>query len=262
MMQHKNKWLPWFTVLAATLLLAACAPIRALRGSGQVVTQEFAFADFEQVDVSSAFQVTIRQGAGYQVTIAVDEVAVPHLRITKEGNTLQIGLEPGFHLLGDMTLRGEVTLPALRGLTASGASQVDLSRFASTNDLELRVTGASRVRGEIDSGDAAISAAGASTITLSGTMQEVTIEATGASKVTLHGAGQNVTVNAAGASPVDLGEFPVADASVKASGASNVTVQPSGTLDVDASGASAVYYIGSPTMGNIQMTGASTVNRR
>jgi hypothetical protein len=51
----------------------------------------------------------------------------------------------------------------------------------------------------------------------------------------------------------------VADADVEASGASKATVNPSGRLDADASGASSIYYLGSPTLGKIDTSGSSTV---
>lgn len=249
-------------MLLAAGLSAACAPILVARSSGKMVTQEFTFSDFAQIDVASAFEITVRQGNEYQVTIEVDEAVVPYLRVEQEGNTLQIGLTPMVNTMGNLRLRGEVSLPALRALTASGASQVQLSGFSGDNAVDIRASGASGVHGAIDAGDAKIEAAGASEVTLKSTFQDVAIEATGASKVTLSGSGRNVTVTASGASPVDLAEFPVADAAIRATGASNVVVNASGTLDADASGASNVTYIGSPTMGNINTTGASTVNRR
>ena len=78
----------------------------------------------------------------------------------------------------------------------------------------------------------------------------------------MNGSGQNLTVEASGASTVDLGEFSVEDADAEASGASTVTVNPSGTLDARASGASHVYYLGNPTMGEIETSGASSIGRK
>ncbi len=66
-------------------------------------------------------------------------------------------------------------------------------------------------------------------------------------------------MDASGSSDVDLSDFPVADAGIDASGASTVTVNPSGRLDVEASGASNVYYLGEPSLGTIDTSGASSV---
>ena len=57
------------------------------------------------------------------------------------------------------------------------------------------------------------------------------------------------------------GGFPVHNADVKLSGASQATVNLDGRLDADLSGASHLEYIGEPTMGVMTTSGASTVSR-
>jgi hypothetical protein len=61
---------------------------------------------------------------------------------------------------------------------------------------------------------------------------------------------------------VDLEDLIVDNANIKASEASRVTVNTSGTLDVDASGASSVYYLGSPSLGRTNLEGASTIEQK
>jgi hypothetical protein len=51
----------------------------------------------------------------------------------------------------------------------------------------------------------------------------------------------------------------VVDASAKAGGKSQVTVNVSGRLDVDASNGANVYYLGDPTLGTIDTSGSATV---
>ena len=51
----------------------------------------------------------------------------------------------------------------------------------------------------------------------------------------------------------------MADANIEASGASKVTVNASGRLDADVSGASHVYYVGSPSLGKIETLIGSSV---
>ena len=99
------------------------------------------------------------------------------------------------------------------------------------------------LRGDIEAGDARF-------------------DVSGASQVTLSGSAGDVTIGASGASQLDLSAFSVDDADVEASGASKVTVNASGKLDADASGASHVYYLGSPTLGRVETSGASSVNRK
>ena len=71
-----------------------------------------------------------------------------------------------------------------------------------------------------------------------------------------------MTIDASGGSQIDLSAFYVKGANVEASGGSQVTVSASGRLDVDASGGSRVYYLGSPTLGKVEESGGSDVRRK
>ena len=66
-------------------------------------------------------------------------------------------------------------------------------------------------------------------------------------------------MDASGASSADLGAFPAVDVVVVVNGASSATVNASGTLDADANCASHVIYLGSPTLRNVNTSGASSV---
>ncbi len=135
------------------------------------------------------------------------------------------------------------TMPQLVGVQLSGSSYGTLADFKSTKALDLELSGASTLRGDVEAGDTRLDVSGSSEVTLTGSAQDVTIDASGSSRV-------------------DLGDFMVGDASVGASGASTVTVNPSGTLDVDASGGAHVYYLGGPSLGRIETSGGASVEGR
>lgn len=229
-----------FAPMVVALFLSACAVIP---GAGNVVTREETFTDFDKVDVSDAFHVDISQGDTFSVVLRIDENVVQYLEVVKEGSTLKIGVKPAAIGIGPRTLEAEVTMPELTGLELSGASHGAISGFKSTKGLHVDVSGAGHLTGDIEAGDAQF-------------------HVSGASHVTLSGSGEDVAIDASGASHVDLADLPVADANVEASGASHVTVNPSGRLDVQASGASQVYYLGSPALGSIDTSGGSSVARR
>ncbi len=212
-----------------------------IQASGNVVTEEFSITGFDRVEVSHAFTADISQGDGFSVIIDIDENLIEYLQVVKAGNTLKIGLEPSQrYVITDATRRAKVTMPELTGLDVSGASHGTISGFKSSRAVTIDVSGASRLTGDIECGDGRF-------------------DISGASELTLRGSAEDVIIGVSGASHVDLSLFPVADASVEASGASRVTVNASGKLDVDASGASHVTYLGRPSLGTIDTSGASSV---
>jgi hypothetical protein len=104
---------------------------------------------------------------------------------------------------------------------------------------------------------------GAATLQAEVTMPSLTgLEVSGGSDATVNGTGDEISVDASGGSDADLASFSVLNANIDASGGSDVTINASGTLNVDASGGSQVYYLGSPTMGQIETSGGSDVDPR
>jgi hypothetical protein len=221
-------------------LMVGCGFV--LTGSGDLKTEEYAFSDFNRVEVSSAFEYEIRQSNSYGISITADDNVIEKVQVTKEGDTLKISLETTPRL-GSLTLKAVLTMPYLRGLTISGASRGIISGFSSDNDMDIKVSGASKVTGDITAGD-------------------VDFNVSGASAVQLEGSANNIVANVSGASRFNLGGFMVNNANVTLSGASTGTVNLSGKLDANLSGASKLSYFGEPTMGNINTSGASTLRKK
>jgi hypothetical protein len=233
---------------ALILPLAGCCAISfpplPMTGTGNIVTEEQDITEFDRVDVSHAFEVNITQAEEFGVVVRIDDNLRRYLRVVKRGSTLEIGLEPGsLSTVRRATLEAEVTMPELTRVGLSGASQVTITGFVSAMPLDVGASGASELRGDIGAADAGL-------------------QVSGASRVTLRGSAEDLTVEASGASHVDLSDFDVADADIELSGASRATVSVSGRLDVRASGASHLTYLGSPTLGDIETSGASSAGHK
>ena len=257
-----GKYRALFVIVVVVALLAACSPeggFGVVVGSGRLVTREESFRDFDRLDVGSAFEVNVRQGDSYQVTITVDENVVPYLDVAQVGSTLRIGLKP-MTTVSSVTLRAEITMPELVGLELSGASRGRVNGFESSRDLTLGLSGAASLTADVGAGNVRIDLSGASSLDGSISGGDVHMGLSGASRVDLSGSGRNLTLGASGASHADLGGFPVQDASVEISGASTGRIDVSGRLEVGASGASHLSYRGTPTLGRIETSGASTID--
>jgi hypothetical protein len=226
--------------IATAVLLGGWPGI--LLGSGNLETKEYAFADFTAIEISSAFQFEIERSGSFSINITADDNAMDYVQVVKEGQSLKIWFQnaPGFRRI---TLKASITLPQLRGLTVSGASRGTISGFSSSEDLDVAVSGASRVTGDITAGNAEFGISGASTIELEGIANDMVAEVSGASRFNLE-------------------HFAVDNADVNISGASTGTINLTGRLDANVSGASTLLYIGEPTMGDISVTGASTLRQK
>ena len=256
--------IPFVVVAAlAAALLSACTVI----GPGSIVTEEKDFADFFYVDVEGTFEVEITQSDSFSTTISADESSFDYIAVSKEGETLRIYLNPR-HTFTDFTFRAKtlqakITMPNLHGLQLSGAAEGTVTGFKSSDDLSLDVSGASSLAmDDIEAGDVEFEISGASKVSGNLTAEETEFEVSGASQVKLEGATNNTILSASGASKVNLADFPLNNANIDLSGASETTLNAKGRLDARLSGASSLYFHGNPTMGNIEVTGASTIKHK
>ncbi|MCX6032846.1 MAG: DUF2807 domain-containing protein [Chloroflexi bacterium] len=239
------RFLSVISILLVAALLSGCTFGGGIIGSGKVVTVEKDFTGFSKVAIGSAFTADITRADKFSVVVTVDDNLEKYLRVVQTGDTLKITLEmgPSFSLRGNNTLKAKITLPELSGVTASGASNVTLTGFKSAAALATDVSGASTLKGDAQAGDARFVVSGASTLNL-------------------QGAGRNLTLSVSGASTANLDKFAVADVRADVSGASSATVNATGRLDAEASGASKLRYTGSPVLGTIHTSGASSVDRK
>jgi len=241
-------------------LLIGCGG--AIKGSGNLKTESFNFSDFTRVDVSSAFEAEITQSSSYSVEVTVDDNLLKYVDVSKEGETLKIGLKT-LTILWPATLEAKVTMPELHGLEFSGATQGTVSSFSSTENLDIDVSGASSLDlVDISAGDVKFDVSGASKVTGDITAGDTDFDLSGASTVQLNGSAGDIVVKAGGASRVKLAGFTVNNADINFNGASTGTVNLDGRLDADLSGASKLDYMGEPTLGTVNISGGSTLSKK
>lgn len=210
---------------------------------GELISEEMQFSDFIAVDVSSAFEVEITQSSSYSILITADEKIFDNIEVTKTGNILSIGVEPGI-VISLSSLKAEITMPNLVELALSGASRGTIEGFSSSESFVVGLSGASRLdMQDINVGD-------------------IEVELSGASTLIAEGSGGNLVSIVSGASRLDLTDFPIDNSDLSISGASQVTVNLVGTLNAVVGGASTLYYIGEPTMGDIDISGDSSIDKK
>ncbi len=252
-------------ILIAAILLPGCAgtvPIpRLIKGSGRVVTQEMKFMDFTHVDVGSVFEVEIQESGSYLTAITADENLFDYITVSQEGKTLKIRLTPTYNYSG-VTLKAKITLPKLSGVRLYGATKGTIKGFQSSNDFDLELSGASSLDLDMGVGNADFEISGATRVTGNLKAHGTEFDVSEASRVELEGSADKMTLRASGASKLKLADFPLEQADVILSGASEATIQVSGRLDIVLTGASKLYYGGDPMIGDIMVSDSSEIKRK
>jgi hypothetical protein len=278
----KLKSLMGFMVIMV-LLVAPCLSgcLYPVSGSGNLVTEQFDYADFDSIVVATIFEVEISQSDTYSISITADDNIMEYVIITKTGDTLQVRLKQGYNYRS-VTAIAKISLPDIKGLEMSGATEGILKEFNTSNQIAIDVSGASELEiQDLNAGIVYIDVSGASTVTANlictvadfdvsgastatGTIAcgDAEFNISGASTMNVTGSGQDLISEVSGASDLKLDNFTVGNVDIEVSGASDAVVNMDGTLNATVSGASSLYYIGSPVMGDIDISGASSVQQK
>lgn len=188
--------------------------------------------DFDELHITGIVNATIRQGDEYAIELIGSEAEKAKYKIHQEGNTLYVELNHDANKpfweenLNWKKMKINITMPELSRLEATGSGTVNFNNFHSDN-LDLEILGAMKVRGECytENLDATIN---------------------GASELDIRGQSQTMDCTIQGASSLDAYDFPVENATVNAYGASHANVHVMERLEIRENMASHVDYKGNP----------------
>ena len=247
--------------VGATLLFpflaAGCSSV------GPATSRDYDMKDFTKVRISGAFQMELVQSGSYAVTVTAQEGLFNRIKVAVSGDTLEVGIENTWlPPWGFQRPKVKISMPDLYSVDLSGASRGTAKGFQSAHDTDVVLSGASSLELDVQAASAGVDVSGASHLSGQLKISQVRIKVNGASRADLSGSGDSLDLEASGASNAGMESFSAKDVSVDISGASRGTVSASGTLKVVLSGASSLTYSGNPTLGSVDVSGASTIHKK
>lgn len=225
----------------ALLSLAACN-MNSIRGNGHVISKTFAEKGFNEIEVSSAMNVYLKQGPDYSIKIDAEENLLSLMKVHTEGDKLVIGFKEKVSINPTKDIKVYITAPDFRNLDASGACNFISQGNIKGNTLKLDLSGSSNAQLDVALNKLEVDVSGASEIALKGKTAYLEIDGSGSTSI--HG-------------------FPLLSdhTKVSISGAGDAEVCAAQSLEVEISGAGNVSYKGSPSSINKDISGAGSVNQ-
>lgn len=238
------KIIKFYTTSLAVLVMALLLvdlPLMAqhLRGNGNIQTQTRKVSDFKGIDVSGGFTVEITQGSSESLRLEAEENLLDNIKTEVRNGVLHIYNDKG--ITSSKGMKAYITVKELNKIDISGGVKVIGKSTFKTNTMNIDMSGGSKVALAVDA-------------------KQLKMDMSGASKVELTGKADELIMEMSGASNVDASELEAKDVKVGASGASKVKVFAKDSLAIDASGASAVYYKGSPSI-TAETSAAAKISR-
>ncbi|WP_375380584.1 head GIN domain-containing protein [uncultured Sphingomonas sp.] len=208
---------------AALLLpLAACGEAGAgVPGTGSGPARQFAVADFTAVAATGSDDVDVRTGGGFSVRAEGDPVALDHLRIWRERNTLRIGNDGSRWVHNVKPATVFVTMPRIAAAAVAGSGNIVIDK----------VTGGGFKGNSAGSGDLTVHALAVDSLGLS---------IAGSGDMAMTGHARSLDVSVAGSGGVDGAGLAARTASINVLGSGSVRARVEGAASVAMMGSGSV----------------------
>lgn len=207
--------------ISLVLLLSTYAVTAQTAGSGNVIGKSYEISGFDGLSVSGVFHVEIIQSDDFSLYIETDDNLFDKIEVdVSNAGILNLGISNTRKIT---TLKATVTMPSLKSLEASGATNVQTANTFAGEELRLEVSGAAGVSLDMN-------------------YQKLHSEISGAAKVKLTGSADNHKSELSGAAKLTANALKTSTSTIDASGASNAYILATEALYVETSGAASVKY--------------------
>ena len=227
------------------ILVGGCREIAGerVKGSGHVITENRTASGFNNVDISGAIDVYVRQDSVSSVKVEADDNILEYIKVHSDGSTLEIYTENNIRLKPTSKIKVYISNPQYKEIQVSGASSIRCeNEITSADAIDIGLSGASDGRLELNA-------------------PKISVHLTGASNTSIKGKTKDFEGSASGASEIRGFDLLSENADVDASGASHIEIFASVKIDGQSSGASSVAYKGN-AQSSVEKSGASSVNKK
>ena len=232
-----------FTTLLTVFTLSCFAQDKVINDKN---AQSRAIGNFNAIKVSGAIDVYLSQG-GYEALAvsASEEKFRDRIKAEVKNGTLTIWYDGDKFTWssGNKKLKAYVSFKSIDILSASGASEFLISGTLSVPSLQVKLTGASEIKGAVKITDLIADLSGASNLKINGTVV-------------------NIKINADGASDIKGYDLVTDECTASLSGASDINITINKVLSAHATGASSIHYKGAAVVKDLQTSGASSVSKK
>ena len=200
---------------------------------------------FSGIKASGGIDIYLSQSDQYALAVSASDAKYRDgIKTEIKNGILNIYYDGGtFRFNGNRKLRVYISFKTLESLESSGACDFIINGIYKANSLRIKLSGASEIKGALDANDVQLNLSGASTLKLSGRVN-------------------NLIIDASGASDIKSYDLAVDNCIAEISGASDIRLTINKSITAKASGASTLYYRGTPEKKDVSSSGASNVSQR
>ena len=244
------------------VIFMLCLTITGAFAQEQISISRFQGQKITGIKAHGIFNITAKQGATTGVTVNIPARLEKQLvlKLDSEGKITTKNKRNN----DDDHFTAEVTVTSLDNVELTGVCKLETTGNFTTAKLKVNLSGASKM---LISGDFLakekldIELSGASNLKGQMTSPESTFDISGASNLSLKGNTIHCKMEVSGASKANLENFPINELKAEVSGAAKAQFQVKEKISLHTSGASKATYSGDPIILSLHSSGASNINK-
>jgi Putative auto-transporter adhesin, head GIN domain len=204
---------------------------------------------FKSIRISGGIDLYLKQGSTESIRVVADKDRMEKIRTEKDGDVLKIyyGNSDSWFKMDfswkNKPMKVYITVKELTGLSATGGSDVFSESKLDLIKLDLKATGGSDIKLELDT-------------------DELLCSTTGGSDVILKGTATVFKASSTGGSDLKASDLRTNFCSVSSTGGSDAYVWAEKEISISATGGSDVYHKGNARVVSSSATGGSDIHRR
>ena len=229
-------------VLSIAFVFTSCK--KAIKPSDDITTETRQLSGYTKLDVSDAMEVEVTFGQQEEVIVEANSNLHQYILTDVVNGVLKIRLKNNIRIKSGSEIKIYVSATTIDQVLPDDASRVEFMNDVTTSNFEIDIDGASRFQGGIYTGDIKVNAEGASNVEIWGTTDSTEMKASGAS---------------------NIGDFAFLINNyleIDLSGASKAELTCDGVMDIEVSGVSRFNYKGNGVINELDISGASSVNKQ
>lgn len=220
-----------------TIFIIATLLVLPIYGADTEISRHYQNKGFTALSIASGMKLEVKQGTQYEVVVRTEENQLKLVKVAQVGNMLQFYLPPFSFATAPVEIF--ITMPELTKIDLSGGSEARITMKILPKTFGASLSGGAELSGFLHT-------------------QRLEINLSGGSVSNLTGAADTLIIRASGGSRILQDSFKVDGARINLSGGCRAEVFVIGSMDVDASGGSQVYYHGTPKL-NTSFSGGAGI---
>lgn len=211
--------------LSFVVLASACNNDKCISGKGEIVSEQRNVEDFTKIELQGEFKVVLTQDSFSTMRVIAPENIVQQVKSRVSGNILSIKMDK--QICDSTVVELVLSSKNWESIIATGSSDISGGNLINANNLDINLSGVSKINLNLIVSRLKTQASGSSEISLSGQCRQHIIDLSGSNKIQAFG-------------------FVVSDYKIESSGKSKLDINVLSNLEVKTSGVSEISYKGSP----------------